>query len=204
MPSTQRLEYSTRGRHRVVRRTAKYAAGVALAVAAGVGIRAVSPVARRWWTVRQCLAYEPAQDEVRADTAVAATTAPACWQGLVNREFPVLKAGLPAAATGGGRLLFLHARVSPGGHRRLVCLAVSATPRGSTFQCCVVHLPDAAVPVAGVVESDLTLAPHHADLPVAVHLARADPADPARFTVEVDYAGRTHAVVGRLADDDTV
>jgi hypothetical protein len=150
--------------------------------------------------------------------ALAAALIPSCWRSLTalgklpTRSF--LFAGSPSSG-GAPAIIFLHERVSPVGHHRLVC--VTYGPDTNTFQpafiagydydTCVASPATWTRPIAsaqrGYLIDVLSGYPRTAPL-VRIYAGQPDPGDPAHFTVRYQMWGQEDVLDGRLQDDDQV
>jgi hypothetical protein len=153
-----------------------------------------------------------------ATTVQAAAFQPRCWRNLgtlATLPAATLFAGGWGGAGGPGPIIFLHERISPAGHRRLVCVRYGPDP--TTFQPEFIAGFDYDASVA--TPATLTKPPSFAQrfygldslselvrtLPlVRVYAGQPDPADPAHFTIRYQIWGQVDTLDGRLQDDDQV
>jgi hypothetical protein len=161
------------------------------------------------------------QDD-KAPTAFiqAAALTPHCWSTVCTiARIPFWARGYVAGGPsigGPASIIFLHERVSPSGHRRLVCLGY--LPVCNTFQpafipgfdyvVCVVRpvtwtgQPVLAPPHGYAIEVKSSF-PRHPPL-VRVYAGQPDPTDSSHFTVRYRIWGQEDLLDGRLQDDDTI
>jgi hypothetical protein len=112
-------------------------------------------------------------------------------------------------------IIFLHERISPAGHRRLVCVRYG--PSGDTFSAQFIQSlncdtftvtpgtwrqPPIYTP-QGWAYDVLTVWPRKPPL-VRVFAGQPDPADPAHFTIRYRIWGQEDVLDGRLLDNDRV
>jgi len=144
----------------------------------------------------------------------AAAFYPACFRSLnslATSPFPIFSfMGKTSSA-----ILFLHERVSPAGHHRLV--AVSYAPETTSFQPAFIqgYDCDACAASPATFFTSLVIAPkmyaidvlsgfpRHPPL-VRVYAGQPDPNDPAHFTIRYQMWGREDVLDGRLLDNDDV
>jgi hypothetical protein len=98
-------------------------------------------------------------------------------------------------------VVFLHARTSPSGKRRLVSVEAAPSLAYRPAWSARVLVPDALRGPADVPGS-----PYYPDLPGAdrIYAGQPDPADPSHFTVEYENGGERKTADGWLQDDDTL
>ncbi len=103
---------------------------------------------------------------------------------------------------------FVHDRVAPCGRHRLVCVSVSGpTSRLTAYVFKVgsfTRSADLVAPRPGDRTGSVLLTRDTAADHMHLYAGRADPVDPARFTITGDYNGRPFIVGGRLDDEDHV
>jgi len=148
----------------------------------------------------------------------AAALLPSCWRSLAAlAKLPTMSfffVGSPSG-TVAPAIIFLHERVSPGGHHRLVC--VTYAPDTDSFQpdfiagydydtCAAAPAtwtrPIATTPRSYIIDV-MSAYPHRPPL-VRVYAGQPDPADPAHFTVRYQMWGQEDVLDGSLRDDDQV
>jgi hypothetical protein len=149
----------------------------------------------------------------------AAALVPPCWRSLTTLAKPPTGSfffpGSPSARAASA-IIFLHERVSPVGHHRLVC--VTYGPDTDTFQPAFIMGYDYVASVASPASWVRPISPpliyfgpfdvrstwqKHPPL-VRVYAGQPDPADPAHFTVRYQMWGQEDVLDGRLQDDDHV
>ncbi|HYE17433.1 MAG TPA: hypothetical protein VEA69_03255 [Tepidisphaeraceae bacterium] len=228
------LDYATRppaGR-RALRRALRLWPAWLLLIATGLGI-AYGP---RAWERYQLLRLQEAcmTAELPADRPVLGPDRPPTRPGLAGAtprvttvkdpRWAALEAWLPLGQPLATRMptAFLHERLTPSGHRRLVCVealsgggepftanryfavAFSITvidPAGplrdaratlGPYAVCFVQVPEGLLPIDTSHE------------PATVWPGRPDAADPTRFSIPVSWVGVTGRVDFRLEDDESV
>jgi hypothetical protein len=148
----------------------------------------------------------------------AAAFQPRCWRNLGTlATLPM--ATLFARGWGGtgapGAIIFLHERISPAGHRRLLC--VSYGPDPTTFQ--PEFIAGFDYDASAATPATLTKPPSFAQRAYAIDVLSAyvrtpplvrvyagqpDPTDPAHFTIRYKIWGKEDTLDGRLQDDDQI
>jgi hypothetical protein len=149
----------------------------------------------------------------------AASLVPSCWRSLTaSAKLPTTSFLFVGRLSGKGApaIIFLHQRISPGGHRRLIC--VSYAPDTDTFQPAFIRSydydtytatpatwtrPMGVPPMYGDGFDVKSGYPRHAPL-VRVYAGQPDADDPAHFTVRYQMWGQEDVLDGRLQDDDEV
>lgn len=142
----------------------------------------------------------------------AAAHVPACWtrfESLTNTPVAI------QWARGYGSIAFLHERVSPSGHRRLV--GVRYFPDTNSFVASFLNgyncnteaitpatltMPPAPAMRAYLIDV-LSGWPRHPPM-VRMYAGQIDPNDPSRFTIRYEMWGQTDTLDGRLEDNDDV
>jgi hypothetical protein len=112
-------------------------------------------------------------------------------------------------------VIFLHERISPAGHRRLVCISYGS--QGDTFTAQFVHglncetftvapgtWSQAPALIPNGWEYDILTEWPHKPPVVRIFAGQPDPNDPAHFTIRYRMWGQEDVVDGRLQDDDRV
>jgi len=146
----------------------------------------------------------------------AAAFQPQCWRNLGTVTGLPTGTVFAARGTGGpGAIIFLHERISPAGHRRLVC--VIYTPDTERFQPQFIEGYDyntfVAVPATLTQPLAFMLRGYDIDVEsvytrtpplVRVYAGQPDPSDPAHFTIRYQIWGQEDTLDGRLQDDDQV
>jgi hypothetical protein len=147
----------------------------------------------------------------------AAALIPSCWRSLVASATLPLTQFVPDVAPRGPAyaVIFLHERISPGGHHRLVC--VTYAPNTDMFQPSFIQAYnyDAWVASPAKWTGPITVMPTSTDVEVKsdyarrpplvrVYIGQSDPNDPSHFTIRYQMWGQDDVLDGRLQDDDQV
>lgn len=144
----------------------------------------------------------------------AAAFYPACFRSLSSLATSPISVFSIMGKTSGA-IMFLHERVSPAGHHRLV--AVSYAPETDSFQPAFIEGYDCEACAASPATSFTPLViapkmypldvmsgyPRHPPL-VRVYAGQPDPNDPAHFTIRYQMWGQEDVLDGRLLDNDDV
>jgi len=142
----------------------------------------------------------------------AAAYVPACWARFESASNPLVSLQLGRAY---GAIVFLHERVAPSGHRRLVSVRyfpdidtfVAAFINGynySTETITAATLRSPPTPAMRAYAIDvLSGYPRHPPM-VRMYAGQIDPNDPSHFTIRYEMWGQTDTLDGRLDDNDDV
>jgi hypothetical protein len=224
MPGTL-LEYSNQPRRRRWRR---WALLLFVLVACGVSFYYRGPISRRahvlYWQ-RQCMKYDrPPGTPVMVDQATAKgdrdyaapfgppenadfALSPQCWSSFESalqggRVAQVMSKSLgPKTPT-----IFLHERISPAGHRRLVRVEsimsnALSLPYGLTAD---LYQPATVWRDAKLLGRPQLLNYSGRFVSAELFFGQPDPADASHFTIDFEVEGRKGVIDGWLRDDDTV
>jgi hypothetical protein len=147
-------------------------------------------------------------------SVAAAASFPRCWKRLLELNPPSPTSPfLPGIRS--GAILFLHERISPQGHRRLVCMRYYPETYSFTarfidgYNCAMTIRPPAdwssTPPSSGTnlalnVEAVFPRHPPH----LRVWAGQIDPDDGSRFTIRYQAWGTIDTLEGRLLDNDTI
>jgi hypothetical protein len=159
--------------------------------------------------------YHPYPLQRHSSSQAAPSRATAAALGVTdwNKLTTVLPVPLPPLIK--PAIIFLHERVSPGGHRRLVCVRYS--PRGDTFAAEFIQefncdtftvtpgtwsQPPIYTPQGWLYDIE-TGWPRKPPL-VRIFAGQLDPNDPAHFTIRYRMWGQEDLLDGRLLDNDRV
>ena len=157
--------------------------------------------------------YVPPSFSQSASTAQAAAFEPSCWTTLNSVLPPLMRAYV--RGYGIGAFIFLHERISPGGHRRLVCLnyAPDRTNLSPSFVNGFNYWSWAFSPATWTTTLTgkdrvygydiMTSTPLHPPL-VRIFAGQPDPNDPSHFTIRYQMWGQEDVLDGRLLDNDDV
>lgn len=221
MPDGLLLEYSPPVRRRRWRR---YLLAMLLLAIIGTGVWFRKPIIGRaqllYWQ-HQCLTYTRPPGVAITDangngdldfevdsywmndgsTKYVYSLVPECWKKLRYGPLATQEMRLGRSGTA-----FLHERVSPAGHRRLVhveCLMANALTLPEYLRCDVCT---PATPWSALVGP----APHRQyqysgrSVPATLYFGQPDPADASHFTIDFTAEDRRGTIDGWLQDDDTV
>ncbi len=147
----------------------------------------------------------------------AAALFPSCWHTLGTFVGQPIATHFSFGPGGGGAgaIIFLHERISPSGHRRLVC--VHYAPDTPTFVQSFIegYNYDTSAGLPATWTKPLTFArrlyvlgvlsgfPRHPPL-VRTYAGQPDPNDPAHFTIRYQMWGQEDVLDGQLLDNDQV
>jgi hypothetical protein len=159
---------------------------------------------------------EPGGPNNHPTTVQSAVVYPRCLHALdALTTSPMIPPASIFNWVGPGAILYLHERISPAGHRRLVC--VNYAPDADNFRSdfmqdcntdtCVASpatwtRPFTLVPQV-YFDDILTWFPRRPPL-VRIFAGQTDPNDPAHFTIRYQMWGQEDVADGRLQDDDQV
>jgi len=146
----------------------------------------------------------------------AAAFDPLCWRRLGTfTTMPTRMFTGPGVSGGAGGDVFLHERVSPAGHHRLVCVCYA--PAANTFSASFIEGFDYAAFVSPPATWTTPFVPTQLSPPydvisglprvpplVRMYAGQPDPADPAHFTIRYQMWGQEDTLDGQLKDDDQV
>jgi hypothetical protein len=157
----------------------------------------------------------PAQWRQHRPTQTAVAFCPHCLQMLCGTTSARIRDWAIFPHAGNPAVVFLHERISPAGHRRLVC--ISYAPEGGMFNPAFIEGFDYS---PGVVTPATWTAPPHLATDaiffdvrgvysrhppmVRIFAGQADPLDPAHFTIRYQMWGQDDVLDGRLQDDDQI
>ena len=150
--------------------------------------------------------------KIQPTTVQATVFCPQCWRALWT-IVPPPSASLLGVGSGGNRaIIFLHERISPAGHRRLV--SVSYAPYPDSFVPGYNYVASATTPATWSGQRTVprpwftefqstSRTPRHPPL-VRVFAGQPDPSDRAHFTIRYQMWGQEDVLDGRLRDDDQI
>ena len=198
------LDYARPGPRRWLRRAVILVAVVAVAAVAIRWGRAWKEHAAILLDQRRCMNYRAPADQVVYDTprgadgiarAVKTCVSPPSWSRFADNSY------LSA-------VVFLHARTSPSGNRRLVCLEAAPTLKHSAPSYRPIWSFRILVPHALKGPAEVLVS--HFDEPFVmvvadrVYAGQADASDASHFTFEYENGGVRKTIDGWLLDDDTL
>ena len=210
------------------RRWRRWVAGVLLVALVGAGVAYRGPIVRRgrvlYWQ-RLCLTYSRSAGTPLATTRPSAAAdpdylaypmpngstayalSPACWRKLEAERWPRQIMQMLKVSGIGPAVVFLHERVSPAGHRRVVrvepLLASALSPELGYHVTLVA--PGSVWREPRTVGVPLGFAFSGRIVPAELFFGRADPDDASHFSFDYAVSGNLRGTVdGWLRDDDTV